>query len=462
MKKEIMFCGTASGVGKTLLAAGFCRLLARRGLKVAPFKAQNMSLNSIVTKNGEEISIAQALQAFAAFVEPDVRMNPILIKPDSGKSYIIRMGRFFKTVSYKEYYTYFDEHFKIAKQAFDSLKEEFDYVVLEGAGSPAEINLQQFDFVNMKMADYAGANVFVVGDIDRGGVFAHLKGTYDLIEDRYKHLVKGFIINKFRGDIELLKPAFDRFKEFVDVKIIGVVPYLDITLEDEDSLSLNQKSSGKIKLCIIRLPHMSNFSDFLAFNYLKDVSVCYINSPQQLEDCDAVIIPGSKNPLFDLEFLKKQKLVDAIVKLKGHLPIVGICGGFQLLGKTISNKRALGLLEMDTQFLDSKVLVRKRYETLEDFGCKVVEGYEIHHGVSYLSGAKNLLKDDGVCVFDEKNKIIGTYLHGFFSNSCVLKWFFSLIGKEVEDLDLFEQKNKQLDMLAETIEQCMDVEAIIG
>ncbi len=462
MKKAIMFCGTASGVGKTITTAGFCRYLSNKGLRVAPFKAQNMSLNSIALPEGGEISVAQALQAFACRVKPDVRMNPILLKPDSGRSYIVRLGRPAGMYSYKDYYKLSAENKKIAFEAFDSLKKKYDVVVLEGAGSPAEINLYEHDFVNMSMAEHANAVVYIVGDIDRGGVFAAFKGTIELLHQRHKSLVKGFIINKFRGSYEILKPAIEMFKKYCSKPIVGVVPYLNLKLDEEDSVFEPIKKDGEVKIGVIRLPHMSNFNEFDVFEFL-DVGFKFVRKPEELDGCDLVILPGSKNPLFDLEFLVQSGFDFYLKGILGKKPIVGICGGYQILGKSINGKKALSMLDVETELLDDKVVVYKEYEGASDFEGKHLIGYEIHHGRTRSNGKlKQLLKDVDLLVFDENNIVIGTYLHGIFNNNEFLNWLFELLSADIRlDIDIFKKKDEQLDKLSKIIEQSLDLEILL-
>jgi len=463
MKKAIMFCGTASGVGKTIITAGFCRLLSNRGLHVAPFKAQNMSLNSIALPEEGEISVAQALQAFACRIKPDVRMNPILLKPDSGRSYIVRLGRPAGVFSYKDYYRLSAENKKIAFEAFDSLKREYDVIVLEGAGSPAEINLYEHDFVNMAMAEYANAKVFVVGDIDRGGVFAAFKGTVELLHPRHKDLVKGFIINKFRGSYEILKPALDMFKNYCTKPIVGLVPYIDLKLDEEDSVFEPTKRNGKVKIGVIRLPHMSNFNEFDIFRFL-DVGFRFVRETEELEDCDLIILPGSKNPIFDLEFLVQSGFGVYLKGILGKKPIVGICGGYQILGKSINGKKALGLLDAETELLDDKVVTYGEYEGASDFEGKCLTGYEIHHGRTTSKGnLKQMLKDRDLLVFDKDKLLIGTYLHGIFNNNEFLKWLFGLLGVDIEfGVDIFKEKDEQLDELSKILEDSLDLRIMLN
>ena len=322
-----MFQGTGSGVGKSVLATGFCRLLKNRGLSVRSFKAQNMSLNSGVTPDGLEIGRAQIVQAEACGVFPDARMNPILLKPQgSGVSQLIRMGKVSLTCSAHEYYSLTEENFQVARKAFDSLKSESDWIVMEGAGSPAEINLQARDIVNMRMAKYAGAKVILIGDIDRGGVFAWLKGTYDLIQPQYRSLMQGILINKFRGDVSLLEPGIKQFEEIVPVPVLGVIPWREMELEDEDSQNLRSKIDPEavLDVAVIRLPHISNFTDFDPLKQIDGLSVRFVKNVNELGNAELIIIPGSKNTLADLAFLHEKGFSAELKNLFGKTWILGI------------------------------------------------------------------------------------------------------------------------------------------
>lgn len=446
-------------------------MLANKGYKVAPFKAQNMALNSGVTFDGLEMGRAQILQAEACKILPDVRMNPILLKPTGdGKSQIIRLGKPYKTVSYKDYYQIYEENLKIVKEAFYSLSKEFDIIVLEGAGSPAEINLQKFDIVNMKMAEIARAKVYIVGDIDRGGVFAAFKGTYDLIQPHYKKFVKGFIINKFRGDLSLLKPGIDGFKDFCDIPIIGVIPYFEHNLEDEDSQNLftkKNKKSGEILLNIgiIRLPYMSNFTDFQCLENIEKINVEYFTKPENAESYDLIIIPGSKNTISDMDYLLKTGFYERIKKLYGKKWIMGICGGFQMLGKKIidslnvENKgeiEGFGFIDMITEMKEEKVLKIGEYLPANDFLNKSICGYEIHHGNTIINDRDviDMLENESLLVFNKEKRIIGTYLHGIFENSNFLQFIFNLFNKQIEINKTYKViKEETLDKLANLIEK---------
>ena len=497
MPNILMFQGTGSGVGKSVLAAGFCRLLKNRGFRVLPFKAQNMALNSGVTPEGLEMGRAQIVQAEACGVFPDVRMNPILLKPQgSGVSQLIRMGKVVRNCSAREYYTMAEENFRIAKQAFDSLKTEADWIVMEGAGSPAEINLQATDIVNMRMAEYAGAKVILVGDIDRGGVFAWLKGTYDLIQAQHRSLLHGMLINKFRGDVSLLEPGIEQFNEIVPVPVLGVIPWREMLLEDEDSQNLQSKidPEAKLDVAIIRLPHISNFTDFDPLKQISGISVRFVTSVQDLESADLIILPGSKNTLFDLRYLHEKGFAEKLNQLSGRTWILGICGGFQMLGEAVEDpnnmessgasgeaetsgtggcESGLGLLPMTTVLEGDKKLVRRRYKGINWLNGLDWSGYEIHLGrtefhknpqESFVTEEVTAANDSSLGVIDRKQKIIGTYIHGLLESPEVTQKLLALLTAETFDIPLSfqETKEREMDELALFLEEHCEVEKILA
>ena len=497
MPNILMFQGTGSGVGKSVLAAGFCRLLKNRGFRVLPFKAQNMALNSGVTPEGLEMGRAQIVQAEACGVFPDVRMNPILLKPQgSGVSQLIRMGKVVRNCSAREYYTMAEENFRIAKQAFDSLKTEADWIVMEGAGSPAEINLQATDIVNMRMAEYAGAKVILVGDIDRGGVFAWLKGTYDLIQAQHRSLLHGMLINKFRGDVSLLEPGIEQFNQIVPVPVLGVIPWREMLLEDEDSQNLQSKidPEAKLDVAIIRLPHISNFTDFDPLKQISGISVRFVTSVQDLESADLIILPGSKNTLFDLRFLHEKGFAEKLNQLSGRTWILGICGGFQMLGEAVEDpnnmessgasgeaemsgtggcESGLGLLPMTTVLEGDKKLVRRRYKGINWLNGLDWSGYEIHLGrtefhknpqESFVTEEVTAANDSSLGVIDRKQKIIGTYIHGLLESPEVTQKLLALLTAETFDIPLSfqETKEREMDELALFLEEHCEVEKILA
>ena len=497
MPNILMFQGTGSGVGKSVLAAGFCRLLKNRGFRVLPFKAQNMALNSGVTSEGLEMGRAQIVQAEACGVLPDVRMNPILLKPQgAGVSQLICMGKVVSTCSAREYYTLAEDNFRIAKQAFDSLKTEADWIVMEGAGSPAEINLQATDIVNMRMAEYAGAKVILVGDIDRGGVFAWLKGTYDLIQAQHRSLLHGMLINKFRGDVSLLEPGIEQFNKIVPVPVLGVIPWREMLLEDEDSQNLQSKidPEAKLDVAIIRLPHISNFTDFDPLKQISGISVRFVNRIPDLESADLIILPGSKNTLFDLRFLHEKGFAEKLNQLSGRTWILGICGGFQMLGEAVEDpnnmessgasgeaetsgtggcESGLGLLPMTTVLEGDKKLVRRRYKGINWLNGLDWSGYEIHLGrtefhknpqESIVIEEVTAANDSSLGVIDRKQKIIGTYIHGLLESPEVTQKLLALLTAETFDIPLSfqETKEREMDELALFLEEHCEVEKILA
>ena len=398
-----MIQGTGSGVGKSIITAGFCRQFFLEGLRVAPFKAQNMSLNSFVTQDGGELGRAQAYQAEACGIKPHVSMNPILLKPSGDNiSQVIVMGKVTENRDARNYYAQHKKHETAVRKAFDQLSREYELIVLEGAGSPAEINLKQWDLVNMPMAQMAKAPVIIVGDIDRGGVFAWMKGTYDLLEPEEKDRVAGFIVNKFRGDLNLLTPGLRQFEDLVHKPVLGVIPYCrDLFVDEEDAIPTvaypsAQKDTGGLDTAVIWYPRISNFTDVSPLAADPSVTVRYVSNAAQLGNPDLIILPGSKNTLGDLEFLKQQGLDHAISEcFRSGSTIIGICAGFQMLGKTVrdpdnmesrlSEVSGLDLLDLETTLLKLKNTRQVSQATLT---CPLfpqglpIEGYEIHMGKS--------------------------------------------------------------------------------
>lgn len=340
MAKVIMVQGTMSNAGKSLIVAGLCRIFAQDGYRVVPFKSQNMALNSYITEDGLEMGRAQVMQAEAAGVKPSVLMNPILLKPtnDVGSQVIVK-GEVLGNMRARDYFAYKKKLIPTICEAFSELEKQADIIVMEGAGSPAEINLKSDDIVNMGLAKLVDAPVLLVGDIDRGGVFAQLLGTLMLLEEDEKARVKGLIINKFRGDKTILDPGVEMLEERGGVKVAGVVPYMHLSIEDEDSLSsqLDNHDVGVIDLAVIRFPRISNFTDFNVFERLEGVSVRYVSSVQELGQPDMIFLPGSKNTMGDLRWMRQNGLEAAVKKLAAHIPVWGICGGYQMLGHTISD-----------------------------------------------------------------------------------------------------------------------------
>ncbi|WP_224746797.1 cobyric acid synthase [Pelovirga terrestris] len=472
---SIMFQGTGSGVGKSLITAGFCRLLQQRGVRVAPFKSQNMALNAGVTADGLEMGRAQILQAEAACLAPDVRMNPILLKPQGqSRSQLVRLGRVTGTYSAREYYTLSSENLAIASAAYDSLSSEYDFMVLEGAGSPAEINLQGTDIVNMRMAQYAGSRVFVVGDIDRGGVFAWLKGTYDLVPDAARSLIHGFLINKFRGDVSLLQPGIEMFADLVPVPIQGVIPWLRLSLEEEDSQDLasdTDKGDASLRVGVVRLPHISNFSDFAPLKAMTQVRLTYLHHPAELAECDLIILPGSKHSLHDLDFLQRSGFATSLQALAGRVPIMGICGGLQMLGERLEDPHGvegepgaaegLGLLPLTTVMGNGKTLRKGVWCGAGQWSGQMISGYEMHVGRTSVGSGVEQLSVDNLCLWDRRKRVFGTYLHGFFETTTNLAALGKLLHLPLQAVDYRIEKERQLDLLAKTLEEHCDIDAML-
>ena len=403
MAKTIMIQGTMSNAGKSLITAGLCRIFKQDGYRVAPFKSQNMALNSFITEEGLEMGRAQVVQAEAAGVKPVAAMNPVLLKPtnDTGSQVIVN-GVSIGNMPAKEYFAYKKNLIPEIKKAFDKLSEEYDMIVIEGAGSPAEINLKQEDIVNMGMAKMADAPVLLVGDIDRGGVFAQLYGTVMLLEAEERARIGGLIVNKFRGDKTILEPGLDMIKERLHIPVAGVVPYMDVNIEDEDSLGNHLCNTGMperadVEIAVIRFPRISNFTDFSVFSTIPSVALRYVDSVSSLGTPDLVILPGSKNTIEDLLWIRQNGLEAGILKLASSgVPVFGICGGFQMLGEQLkdplavesslgrSSVRGMELLPVRTVFGAEKTRTRVTGACtavegiFEDLSGMNIEGYEIH------------------------------------------------------------------------------------
>ncbi|MBF1150475.1 MAG: cobyric acid synthase, partial [[Eubacterium] sulci] len=371
--KCIMVQGTMSGAGKSLLCAALCRIFKQDGYKVAPFKSQNMALNSYVTRNGMEMGRAQVMQAEAAGIEPDVRMNPVLLKPSSDiGSQVIVLGEVRGQMTATEYYEYKNSLMPEVMKAYNELAEENDIIVIEGAGSPAEINLRENDIVNMGMAEAAGAPVLLAGDIDRGGVFAQLYGTVKLLTDDEQKRIAGLIVNKFRGDIDILAPGLKMVEEKTGIPVLGVIPYIRVDIDDEDSLAprLNAKSEVKpLDIAIIRIPRMSNFTDFAPLEAHEVIGARYVQSAEELHNPDMVIIPGTKSTMDDLLWMRQNGIESAIQKLASSgTPVLGVCGGYQMMGEKLSDPyhiegdleemHGMGLLPTETTFTQIKTRTR--------------------------------------------------------------------------------------------------------
>jgi cobyric acid synthase CobQ len=482
----VMFQGTSSNAGKSILAAALCRILLQDGYRVAPFKAQNMSLNSFVTREGGEMGRAQAVQAQACRIDPDVRMNPILLKPnDDTGAQVILMGKPAGNMNVRQYIQYKPVAFEEAKKAYEALAKEFDVIVLEGAGSPAEVNLKDHDIVNMKMARYAEAPVLLVGDIDRGGVFASFVGTMEVLSEWERKQMAGFVINRFRGKEDLLGPAIEYTRDHTGLPCLGIVPYLhDLGLPEEDSVEFKSGAldappqANSIEIAVIDLPHISNFTDFDPFRIEPDVHLRIVRSPKDLDHPDALILPGSKNVLRDLKYLRQSGLEEKIIGLavEGRTEVVGICGGFQMLGQRIDDPhgieshelaiQGLGLLPITTMMARQKTLVRAEGTHLTS-GLKI-RGYEIHHGQTDGGPLIPLvLREDGEVIGGgiKDNQIWGTYLHGIFDADEFRRWFIDRLRirrhlPPIQKICAVYDLEPALERLAEVVRRSLKIEEI--
>ena len=471
-----MIQGTTSNAGKSLIAAGLCRIFRQDGYRVAPFKSQNMALNSYITRDGLEMGRAQVMQAEAACVEPQVQMNPILLKPTSDQgSQVIVNGEVRGVMRAADYYRYKTQLIPDILAAYNQLAAQNDIIVLEGAGSPAEINLKENDIVNMGMAKMVQAPVLLVGDIDRGGVFAALAGTMLLLEEEEKKMVKGTIINKFRGDVKILEPGLGMLEDIIHIPTLGVVPYLHLDVDDEDSLTerfSRRNTAAAIDIAVIRLPRISNFTDFNPLEYMEQVSVRYVSSPGQLGDADLIILPGTKNTMDDLLWMRQNGLEAAVQKYaaKGK-PVLGICGGFQMLGRSIRDPlgvehggqiNGMGLLPLETEFAGEKTRTRTQGVLdrvdgpLAFLSGQPFDGYEIHMGLTGTD--RNLV--------NWKN-VYGTYLHGIFDRPETAQALISALMREkgmdpeaVKALDIAAYKQQQYEILADGLRRSLDMDEV--
>ena len=482
--KCIMVQGTMSGAGKSLLCTALCRIFAQDGYRVAPFKSQNMALNSFVTRDGLEMGRAQVVQAQAAGMEPDVRMNPILLKPSSDVgSQVIVNGEVRGQMPAAAYFKLKKSLIPDILAAYDSLAEEVDIIVIEGAGSPAEINLKADDIVNMGLAKLVDAPVLLAGDIDRGGVFAQLYGTVELLEPAERARIKGLVINKFRGDAAILKPGLTMLEEKTHLPVLGVVPYLRVDIEDEDSLSSRLESSTAVKpldAAILRLPHISNFTDFMPLEQHPLLSVRYVQSPRQLGAPDVVILPGTKNTIDDLLWLRQCGLEGAVQKLAAAgTPVLGVCGGYQMLGQTLDDPtgsesgrqqtlRGLSLLPTRTVFSEQKRRAQvKATAAAAPFAGAELEGYEIHTGVTEAEGEPFAHYPDGGREGCVQGNVFGTYLHGLFDTGTLTEalagWLCRRKGIDPSDAALIpmeEYRRQQFDILADGVRGALDMDAV--
>lgn len=468
--RPLMIQGTMSNAGKSLIVSAICRYLMRQGYKVAPFKSQNMALNSFVTADGAEMGRAQAVQAEASGKSPDVRMNPVLLKPatDTG-SQVIVMGKPIGNMEAREYFRYKGRLVPAILSAYESLAAENDVIVIEGAGSPVELNLNDNDIVNMGLAERLKAPVLLVGDIDRGGIFAQLCGTLSLLKKNQLELVKGLIVNKFRGDLSL----FDEGKKLLEIRsgkpLLGVMPYAKVDIDDEDSLSerLTRKKASGTDIAVIRMPKISNFTDFAPFERAENCSVRYIEKPEEFGAPDLLIVPGTKSTISDLRFLKASGLAEQIVAAAHRkIPVFGICGGFQILGESVEDpagiegggcETGLGLLPVRTVFQEKKCL-QKVYGRIEGLtgifsslnGLKYA-GYEIHMGVSG--------NDEAVI---SQGNVYGTYVHGIFDERGIVSTIVrALTGKDyTEDTDTQSYKERNYELLADVFEKNVNTDLL--
>ena len=490
--KCIMVQGTASNAGKSVLVAGLCRIFRQDGYSVAPFKSQNMALNSFITADGLEMGRAQVAQAEAAGVEPDVLMNPILLKPTGdAKSQVIVKGEVLGDMSASEYYGRKTEFVPVVRQAYEALASKHDIIVIEGAGSPAEINLMDNDIVNMGMAAIADAPVLLVGDIDRGGVFASVYGTILLLPQEDQARIRGIVINKFRGDVEILRPGLTELERLTGKAVLGVVPWLDMHIDDEDSLSsrLSMNSHTKpLDIAIIRFPRISNFTDFAALEQHPFLGVRYVERQRELGSPDLIILPGSKNTMSDLAWLRQNGLEAGVKKhATAGRPVIGICGGFQMLGTELSdpdsveqggNMRGMGILPMRTVFDRQKTRTRATgtVSNLEGYFSFLsgasFDGYEIHMGKTAVdedAGHFSMIDADGRSTADgaAKGAALGTYIHGVFDNGDIAERIARQLSsdKGIEYIaggggDFRQFKEQQYNLLAGALRNALDMDAV--
>ena len=482
---SIMIQGTMSGVGKSLIVAGLCRVFTDMGYKAAPFKSQNMALNSYITKDGLEIGRAQAMQAICCGMEPDVCMNPILLKPTGDKtSQVIVNGRVKANMSAKEYFAHKKDLIPDIVAAYEKLSKMVDIIVIEGAGSPAEMNLKSDDIVNMGLADIIDTNVLLVGDIDRGGVFAQLLGTLDLLEPHERERIKGLIVNKFRGDSALFEDGIRILETKGKVKVNGIVPHMDIHVEDEDSLTdrfyVNQRKA--IDIAVIRLSHISNFTDFDVFDQFEDVSVRYVEESEDLCKPDMIILPGTKTTIGDLKWLKEKKLDQAIRNLASMgVPVLGICGGYQMLGRNIDDpdntegggsEEGLLLLPVDTVMGKEKRRTQFNGKVINATGvfdgiceCEVT-GYEIHMGITKPFNEVSEFTSDstGHC----SGNVYGSYIHGIFDKKEIVTGIVKALADKSERrvetesvIDQSDYRERQYEILADTLKKSLDMDSIL-
>ena len=487
MAKVIMVQGTMSNAGKSLLVAGLCRIFKQDGYRVAPFKSQNMALNSFITEEGLEMGRAQVMQAEAAGIKPLVCMNPILLKPTNHVgSQVIVNGEVLGNMKARDYFAYKKQLLPDIKKAFRKLEEVADIIVIEGAGSPAEINLKENDIVNMGMARLVDAPVLLVGDIDRGGVFAQLLGTLMLLEEEELAIVKGLIINKFRGDKSILDPGIEMLEKKGGIPVTGVIPYMELSLEDEDSLTerFSHKEKGNIDLAVICYPRISNFTDFHVFEQIEGVSVRYVTSVQELHQPDLIFLPGSKNTMGDLKWMRQNGLEAAVKKLSEEIPIFGICGGYQMLGNQIFDRdsveeggsiRGMELLPIETSLEKEKMrsqvqgVINTIPGIFSELSGRSYTGYEIHMGQTRYEEDLSGNIDEKVVVTGERENIYGSYVHGLFDCGNIASVMVEALARKKgismktrTDMDYQRFKESQYDKLADTLREYLNMEEIYG
>jgi adenosylcobyric acid synthase len=500
--KTLMIQGTGSGVGKSIMVAALCRILSDLGFKVAPFKSQNMSLNSYITADGGEIGRSQAVQAMAARIEPVRAINPILLKPKEDMvAQVIINGSPYKDISAGDYFQP-DENVQSLKEevileSLEKLSKEFEIILMEGAGSPAEINLRNVDVVNMGTARAVGAPVLLVGDIDKGGVFASLYGTVELLEEQDRSLVKGFIINRFRGDVRILDPGLRELEQRTGIPVLGVVPFIhDLRVEEEDAVpGLSQgNSSPEVEIIVIYLPHISNFTDFDPLAHEPGVLLRYARTAREIGRPDAIIIPGTKNSIADLEHIRRNGMAEKVIALRrSGVPVAGICGGYQMTGKELIDEQGLesslgsipglGFLPVITRFAPGKITHQLKLRSrgkgpFFSTGPMEFSGYEIHAGDSELEkgavpafvrvsrsgkpdpGPEGAVSEDGLC--------FGTYLHDLFHQDSFRRNFINVLRKRkgLEELvcpliNWQELKEQAFNQLADTVGKSLDIKAIL-
>ncbi|EHH1028047.1 cobyric acid synthase [Vibrio parahaemolyticus] len=473
---SLMVQGTTSDAGKSVLVAGLCRVLARKGINVAPFKPQNMALNSAVTKDGGEIGRAQAVQAQACNIEPTVHMNPVLIKPNSDTgAQIILQGKALSNMDAASFHDYKKVAMNTVLDSFSKLTKEFDSIMIEGAGSPAEINLREGDIANMGFAEAADVPVIIVADIDRGGVFAHLYGTLALLSESEQTRVKGFVINRFRGDIRLLQSGLDWLEEKTGKPVLGVLPYLHgLNLEAEDAITAQQELNSEVKLNVVVpvLTRISNHTDFDVLRLNPDINLRYVGKGEKIDKADLIILPGTKSVRDDLAYLKSQgwdKDILRHIRLGGK--VMGICGGYQMLGKTIDDpdgvegepgsSEGLGLLNVHTVLTGSKQLTKTEAVLNLNNQKAKVKGYEIHVGRSQVLDEQPLELDNGERdgAISECGQIMGTYLHGCFDEAEALNLITEWVnGTQVKQQDFEALKEQGINRIADAIEQHMNLD----